>query len=723
MPALTDNAEQILRKRYLIRNEEGIPQETPDGMFRRVAEKVASADAMYGRSESEVRDTADSFYDLMTSLSFLPNTPTLINAGKPRGQLSACFVLPIDDSMESIFDGVKYSAIIHKSGGGTGFSFSRLRPKGDVVGSTMGVSSGPVSFMKAYDAATETVKQGGARRGANMALLRVDHPDILDFITCKDDPTSLNNFNISVGLTEAFMNAVESDDEYALVNPRTGKTARLMKAKTVFEAIVRQSWKNGEPGIVFLDRMNTSNPTPALGAIESTNPCGEQPLLPFESCNLGSINLARMVRTGADGPEVDWERLASVTRQAVHFLDNVIDVNEYPLPIIEELTKANRKIGLGVMGWADLLVQLGIPYNSEEAISLADKVMEFIQAEGRRRSCELAEWRGVFPNHEKSVYRGVMPLRNATVTTIAPTGSLSIIAGCSSGIEPLFALSFNKSVLEGTTLNEVNPYFESEVRAVGFDGEMMSRVAETGSIAGFREFPEEVRRVFVTAHDISPADHIRMQAAFQKHVDNAVSKTVNFPRLATVDDVREVYLLAHRLGCKGVTVYRDGSRGKQVLSTKQGGSRQGDIPAYDEILGSIRKVELPTVMDATRVAVQTRDGTIYVNISKIGSNPCEVFITTPPNASPRERESYDIIARLFSLGLRCGIPVKDLLRQIEQANKNHGSVSSVSAAILRAFAYIGALGAAQGETCPECQGFLEMEGGCTICHCCGWTRC
>lgn len=741
---LSQNALTVLQKRYLKRNEEGKVIETPESLFRRVARHVASADALYGKTEVEVKRVEEEFYELMTSLAFLPNSPTLMNAGRRLGQLSACFVLPVDDSMESIFDAVKYAAIIHKSGGGTGFNFSRLRPKGDVVGSTKGISSGPVSFMTVFDTATEAVKQGGTRRGANMGMLRVDHPDILEFITCKDNNHRLNNFNISVGLTEAFMKAVEDDSEYDLINPRTKKVVSKLRARAVFETIVKQAWKNGEPGIVFLDRINASNPTPMLGEIESTNPCGEQPLMPYESCNLGSINLAKMVKevktqqSGVKRYEVDWAKLKETTWKAVHFLDNVIDVNKYPLKVIEEMTKANRKIGLGVMGWADMLIQLKIPYNSESAIRLAEEVMGFIQTEGRIASSALAEERGVFPNYEHSIYNGEMAVRNATVTTIAPTGSLSIIAGCSSGIEPLFAVSFVRNVMEGTKLIEVNPYFEKEVRELGlWSRRLMEKIAESGSIAHFTEFSDDIKRIFVTAHDITPIDHIKMQAAFQKYVDNAVSKTVNFPHGATTKDVEDVYMLAYKLGCKGVTVYRDGSREEQVLSTKK-----ADEKAKQKISGKVVPKKRPPVIKGETRLLKTGCGHLYVTINEDESGrPFEVF-TNIGKAGGCASSQSEAIGRLISLALRSDIEPEEIVKQLKGISCHQpswtegGKILSCSDAIAKAIEkYLHAIKGDNGNgkskysdvmligACPECGGAVEHEGGCAVCHNCGFTKC
>jgi len=557
------NAIKVLKNRYLMKDEEGEVIETPSQMFRRVAKAVAKADFLYDE-KADVKKTEEEFYQIMANREFLPNSPTLMNAGTRLGQLSACFVLPVEDSIEGIFTALKHMAIIHQSGGGTGFSFSKLRPAGDIVGSTKGIASGPVSFMSIYDAATNVIKQGGRRRGANMAILDVTHPDILRFIEVKSREGALTNFNISVAVTDEFMNAVEKDDEYELINPRSGKVEERLRARHVFDLMVANAWRTGDPGLVFIDEINRHNPTPNVGEIHSTNPCGEQPLLPYESCNLGSINLAKMVKDG----DLDWEKLRRITRIAVHFLDNVIDVNKYPVPEIAKTTNANRKIGLGVMGFADMLIQLGIPYDSEEALATAEKVMKFVSEEATKKSVETGEERGSFPNFKGSLWekKGYKTIRNSTVTTVAPTGTISIIAGCSSGIEPIFAVAFVRNVMEGTRLLEIQPTFEKVAREKGFySRDLMLKIAKTGSIQNLKEIPKEARRVFVTALDIAPEWHVKMQAAFQKYVDNAVSKTVNLPPDATVEDVRKIYWLAYKLKCKGITIYRYGSKKEQVL--------------------------------------------------------------------------------------------------------------------------------------------------------------
>jgi len=761
---LSPNALKVLEKRYLTKNEEGEIVETPVQLFERVARHVASADLLYGKSADEVEKTAYEFYSLMSSLYFLPNSPTLMNAGKPLGQLSACFVIPVEDSMESIFEAVKAAAIIHKTGGGTGFSFSRLRPKGDVVGSTKGISSGPVSFMSVFDTATEAVKQGGTRRGANMGILRIDHPDILEFITCKDKEGRFSNFNISVAITEEFMKAVIEDREYELINPRTGRVVKRLRAREVFDTIVHHAWLNGEPGIVFIDRINRANPTPHVGVIESTNPCGEQPLLPYESCNLGSINLAKMVKRSASSMEVNWELLRDVIWKSVHFLDNVIDVNKYPLPQIEKNTKANRKIGLGVMGWADMLIQLRIPYNSKRAFELAEKVMEFIQKEARACSAELAEQRGIFPNYEKSIYDGKIRLRNATLTTIAPTGSLSIIAGCSPGIEPLFAVSFVRNVLDGTRLVEVNPYFETEARERGFwSKELMEAIAETGSIQHFKEIPEDVRRIYLTAHDISPEDHIRMQAAFQIYVDNAVSKTVNFPHSATPEDVRKVYFLAYELGAKGVTVYRDGSRESQVITKVK---EEKSITVTGNTNAAINRIiprKRPELVRGATLRMETGCGNLYVTINEDEKGSLFEVFTHMGKAGGCAASQSEAIGRLVSLALRSNIEPEEIIKQLkgischQPAWHNGGRILSCSDAIAKAIEryrviqksdgngdnkhtisdkYYQSSGESNGSvlhpsdceaipfgSCPECGGAVEHEGGCAVCRSCGFTKC
>jgi ribonucleoside-diphosphate reductase alpha chain len=753
---LSQSAIKVLEKRYLKKDEEGNIVETSEDLFRRVAKTVANVELNYAKSEEEVRRIENEFYNFMTSLKFLPNSPTLMNAGRRLGQLSACFVLPVEDSMESIFEAVKNAALIHKSGGGTGFSFSNLRPKGDIVGSTKGISSGPISFMTVFDSATEAIKQGGTRRGANMGILRVDHPDILEFISAKESNVKLNNFNLSVGITDTFMKALEKNEEYDLLNPHSKKSVRKLKAREVFDLIVHNSWKNGEPGIIFIDRMNQYNPTPLLGQIESTNPCGEQPLLPYESCNLGSINLAMHVkRDAARVTCLDWDSLRETVHRSVHFLDNVIVINKYPLKKIEEATKANRKIGLGVMGWADMLIQLGIPYNSEDASKLAVEVMKFIQTESKKQSSFLAEERGTFPNFEMSIFKDRMPLRNATTTTIAPTGTLSIIAGCSSGIEPLFAVAFVRNVLEGTKLYEVNPHFERIAKERGFwSRELIDRIAEKGSLRDISEIPDDVKRIFITAHDISPLDHIRMQAAFQKHVDNAVSKTVNFPHDAAQKDVEDAFFMAYGLGCKGVTVYRDGSREEQVLSTgktKTEQKVQGTEPIEPKIEHKIIPKKRPEVIKGTTRLMKTGCGNLYVTINEDEDGNLFELFTQMGKAGGCASSQAEAIGRLVSLALRSNIEPEELVKHLKgischsPAWANGGKISSCSDAISKSIERYTERGskkngngsgshhpAEKKETiekimlcgaCPDCGGAVEHAGGCAVCRDCGFTKC
>ena len=743
---LTENALTVLEKRYLRKDEEGKVVETPDEMFRRVARAVAEAERAYGKSDSEVEAVAAGFHRMISDLDFLPNSPTLMNAGRELGQLSACFVLPIEDSMDSIFETIKHTALIHKSGGGTGFAFSRLRPANDVVQSTNGVSSGPITFMDVFNSATEAIKQGGTRRGANMGCLRVDHPDILDFITCKKDTNRLTNFNISVLLTEDFMQAVERERDYDLINPRTSKVVKSLSARKVFDLIVNMAWSNGEPGIIFIDRVNRDNPTPHLGAIESTNPCGEQPLLPYESCNLGSINLARMVTTDDGHLVVDYDRLRETVRLAVRFLDNVIDANRYPIEAIAEMTRGNRKIGLGVMGFADLLIQLGIPYDSQEGVSTAEQVMSLISEEARRMSTELAAERGVFPNFRGSIFdrHDGMKVRNATVTTIAPTGTLSIISGCSSGIEPLFAISYVRRVLDGAELVEVNPYFEKIAREREFYSDrLMREIAEKGSVRGIDAVPGDVQHVFATALDIAPVWHIRMQAAFQRFTDNAVSKTVNFPENATPDDVREVYTLAYREDCKGVTIYRYGSREEQVLSFPGSGSgaKTAETPAKPQTRAPRPR---PTRTHGSTERINTGCGNLYITINEDESGLCEVF-TAMGKAGGCAASQLEAIGRLISISLRTGINPRSIikhLRGIRCPSPSWGAGGAVlSCADAIGIALERYLNAREtGEmaegiskttdrldtlmgACPDCGGTIEHESGCVVCRLCGFSRC
>jgi len=742
---LSPNSLKVLQKRYLCKDNLGHACEKASDMFIRVAENIASAELLFGHDETKMAESAADFYELMTSLDFLPNSPTLMNAGRELQQLSACFVLPIEDSMESIFSAVRDTALIHKSGGGTGFSFSRLRPGGDQVQSTQGVSSGPVSFMRVFNQATEAVKQGGTRRGANMGVLRVDHPDIIHFIKCKAEG-DFENFNISVALTESFMDAVQAGSCYDLINPRTKEIAGRLDATEVYDLIVEMAWATGDPGIIFIDRMNRDNPTPAIGEIESTNPCGEQPLLPYEACNLGSLNLARFVTLTDSGQDVDWDRLSDVVHRALRFLDNVIEVNRYPLDKIGELAKANRKVGLGVMGWADMLVRLGIPYGSDAAVALGKKIMGYIDAEAKAASRKLAEERGAFPNFFGSVYdtEGGVPIRNATVTTIAPTGTLSIIANCSSGVEPLFAVSYVRTVMDNDRLVEVNPIFEEVAVKRGFyTQELMSLIADHGSVHGIDDVPPDVQEVFVTAHDIAPEWHIRMQAAFQEHTDNAVSKTVNFASDATVEDVRRVYDLAWESGVKGVTIYRDGSKSGQVLSTgKTGTSSSANVITVRS--GEIEPRPRPMVTEGRTEKIMTGCGNLYVTVNWDEEGMCEVFSQMGKSGGCASSQS-EALSRMISVSLRAGVDPEAIIKHLRGIRcpspswAEGGKVLSCADAIGIVMEHAGnfirtgeadqrvaksftALDYHSG-ACPECGGSLEHESGCSVCRACGYSRC
>ena len=767
---ISENARAVLERRYLIRDEHGEAVETVDELFHRVADAVAAADVRFD-PQADVADTAQSFYRMMTELDFLPNSPTLMNAGRPLGQLSACFVLPVADSMEDIFDAIKNAALIHKSGGGTGFSFSRLRAKGSTVNSTGGVASGPISFMKVFNAATEAVKQGGTRRGANMGILRVDHPDILEFITCKNDTKEITNFNISVGLTESFMEAVESDGSYELVDPASRRVTGRLNAREVFEAIVRSAWQTGEPGILFLDRLNKDNPCPGQGEIESTNPCGEQPLLPYEACNLGSINLVRHLRRTGTGYALDRAKLEQTIRTAVHFLDNVIEVNQYPLPEIDAMTKKTRKIGLGIMGFADMLLYLGIPYDSDEGVAMASQVMELVQTIGHQESQRLAQVRGPFPLFAESVYRDGAPLRNATVTTIAPTGTLSIIAGVSSGVEPVFAYAYYRNVMDNTHLIETNQILRDKLTELGlYSDELMRQIIEHGSLAHVEGIPEAVKRVFVCAHDVSPIWHVKMQAAFQQFTDNAVSKTVNFPNSATQEEVAEVYRLAYELGCKGTTIYRDGSRDEQVLNIGVDKAKQETaLPDHVEKLlesgcdstacllrsGSIKPRPRPDVTMGYTEKVKIGCGNLYITVNYDEQGVCEVFTNTGrAGGCPSQSEAT---ARLMSVALRAGVDSDELIRQLKGIRcpstiRQQGmAVTSCPDAIAKAIEKVmqasktnqippcpPPMGAGRkgrpapdmtpaesklAKYCPECGAQLEHEGGCVTCRNCGYSKC
>lgn len=751
---ITDNAREVLERRYLAKDENGNPVETVEELFERVSKTIAEIDRIYDQ-DADIDSLKQKFYDMMINLEFLPNSPTLMNAGRPLGQLSACFVLPVGDSMEEIFDAVKFAAIIHKSGGGTGFSFSRLRRKGATVRSTGGVASGPVSFMKVFNSATEAVKQGGRRRGANMGILRIDHPDIIEFIQCKKNIQELTNFNISVGLTEDFMRAVREDKEYNLVDPHTKSVVNKLNAREVFDLIVEMAWRNGEPGIIFLDRINEKNPTPGVGEIEATNPCGEQPLLPYESCNLGSINLVNMLKEENGEYIVDYDKLRETVNYAVHFLDNVIDANKYPLPQIEEMTKGTRKIGLGVMGFADMLFKMGIPYNSAEAVEFADNLMEFIDNTSKKASVEIAEKRGVFKYYDKSIYKEKgLKLRNATTTTIAPTGTISIIAGTTSGIEPLFALCITRNVLDNTKLIEINPVFKEVALKRGFYSEaLMKEIAEKGTLKGIDGIPEDIKRVFVTAFDIAPLWHIKMQSVFQKHVDNAVSKTVNFRHDATVDEVKEVYELAYKLGCKGVTIYRDKSRDSQVLNV---GIKKKEEES-EELRKNIVPRQRPSITKGITEKVKIGCGNLYITVNYDDEGICEVFTNLGrAGGCPSQSEAT---SRLISIALRAGMDPKIIVEQLkgirchstlrQMANNKDIKVLSCPDAIAKVIEKVIKLRIAEPALtvkdrskmklnineneeatidegiflCPECGSKIQHEEGCIVCKNCGYSKC
>lgn len=797
---LTENARTVLNKRYLKRDNEGNPIETPEDMFWRVAKTIAGADKNYGKNNEEVRETAERFYNMMAELTFMPNSPTLMNAGRELGQLSACFVLPVEDSLDQIFETIKNTALIHKSGGGTGFSFSKLRPKNDIVKSTMGVSSGPVSFIEVFNAATEAVKQGGTRRGANMAILRVDHPDILEFINSKFEGSKLNNFNISVGITNVFMEAVKNNEEYDLVHPNSKQVMKKLRAREVFDLIVDHAWRNGEPGIVFVDNINKYNPTPELGDIESTNPCGEVPLLPYEACNLGSVNLSKMIKYTDNMPEIDWDRLEETTKLATHFLDNVIEVNNYPLPQITEMVQSNRKIGLGIMGWADLLMTLKIPYDSEEGTNLALQVMEFVDYCSKLESIELSKERGKFPNFKNSVFDGKnflydkyknrsggkIPeeswqaldksiqehgIRNATTTCIAPTGTISMIAGASCGVEPLFALVFTRNIMDGTTLLEINPLFEQAIRERGlYSQELMEKVSEHGTAHGLDEIPEDIQTVFVTSHDITPEWHVKMQAAFQLHTDNAVSKTVNFVEEATRDDIAQTYILAYESELKGITVYRNNSRfnqAMQIKSTDKDGSQEKAEKKQENKECLFKETETdkqwvtprerPNLTIGITDKIQTGCGPLYVTINTDEEGLCEVFARMGKSGGCATSQA-EATGRMISIALRAGVDLNSIIDQLKGIRcpapsfSKGGVILSCSDAIARVLErnrdkIPGLVGIKNGNNCiaveeqvntenniskldiglcpecPDCGSMLEFKEGCAMCNSCGFSRC
>ena len=759
-PQLTDNSVKVLNRRYLKKNDETkIPTEIPDTMFRRVADNLAEADRGYGADNEQVTETSNKFYRIMRRLEFIPNSPTLMNAGRDLQQLSACFVLPIEDDLSKIFMRIHDTAMIHQSGGGTGFAFSRLRPEGDKVQSTGGIASGPCSFIKAYDMGTEVVKQGGTRRGANMGVLSVYHPDVMKFIQSKSDGVSLQNFNISIAVDRRFMEKALENKDYTVVNPRNNQNSGVLNAGQVLKEIVNNAWLTGDPGLLFIDRMNADNPNPQLGQIESTNPCGEQSLLPYESCNLGSINLARMTKTTDDGKrELDLEKLKDTAKTAVHMLDNVIDMNQYPLDEIEVMTKKTRRIGVGIMGWADFLIQLDIQYDSEEGVELARQTMRQIRETVYEASQDLAKIRGTFPEWEYSIYKDGPPMRNSAPTTIAPTGTISIIAGASSGIEPLFALAYVRNVMDNTELGEVNENFVATAQEMGFYSEdLMQRIGlESGHIPeDANEVPEHIKNIYRTSHQISPEWHVKMQAAFQSETDNAVSKTINLPNSATIEDVWSAYLLAYNEGCKGITVYRDGSKEGQVLSTPtttQNERNQHVTP---------RQWERPRRIQGTTERVNTSHGGAYVTVNKDDDgNIVEVFAAVGKPGGC-DQTVMQVLTRMTSIALQYGVPPEDVIRQLKGSSccpmydngtlvlspsdaigialerilmpeESHHEPNAQTMAALPAKMTFG--NTTNGQTkfialpqgtrrCPECNGFAILQEGCLVCHNCGWQKC
>jgi ribonucleoside-diphosphate reductase alpha chain len=724
----SDNARFVLQKRYLRKDDAGEIIETPEDMLWRVAETVSRPEADYG---GDPQEWALKFYDMMADLEFMPNSPTLMNAGTAKGQLSACFVLPIGDSMEEIFGSLCATALVHKSGGGTGFNFSHVRPAGDRVRSTSGVASGPISFMELFDHTTEVVKQGGTRRGANMGILSVSHPDIKTFITIKKETAKLTNFNISVGLPDAFMKAVEDGADWDLVNPRTGERTATVKAAELWDMLIDGAWKSGDPGVIFLDRIEAGNMVPACGKLDSTNPCGEQPLFPYESCNLGSINLMAMAD---ENGEINWERLERAVRTAVRFLDNVIDCNTYPLAEIDEMTRANRKIGLGIMGWAELLFARGVRYGGKESLDLAEKVMGFIQRAGHDESEALAASRGAFPNWKGSLWEAQgRPMRNATVTTIAPTGTISLIADCSSGIEPVFALAFRRKAFDGDTLVYVNGFLERALAKMGAkSAAILDAVLASGTLEG-ADAPHQLKDVFVTSHDIPYREHVEMQAAFQKYTDNAVSKTINMPHSATPDDVRASYLLAYSLGCKGITIYRDRCKETQVLylGADSGQAKGGERKADPSWRAKPRK--RPSNLLGSTVKVQTSFGKLYLTLNMFEGEPFELFATLGKSGKDTMAHT-EALGRLISLSLRSGVPVRSIIEQLKGIggsqpvfeNDGDGIILSLPDAIAQGLER--AMGQTFGESsavdmCPSCGAPLVHAEGCMRCASCDYSKC